>query len=154
MEVEGGIFFNTFCKLILNLILFFLVKCTGDLLTFVGMSSRSINFETVFLDPSLPETSNLPSVFMFAECILSDTRQTRSLPIAALKTFGKKHSANLIFDECFLYTRQTSSLPSVLFLPSVFSAALDKEFVRRVPKLIHSTNIKTLGKFDVSGSEG
>ena len=50
---------------------------------------------------TLPETSNLPSVFMFAECILSSTRQTRSLPSAALKTLGKnKHSVNRRFTEC------------------------------------------------------
>ena len=37
-------------------------------------------------------------------------------------------------------------------MPSVFSAALGKELVCRVPERIHSTNIKTLGKIDVSGS--
>ena len=52
----------------------------------------------------------------------------------------------------FFDTRQTSSLPSV-FLPSVFSAALGKELIRRVPEGIHSTNIKRLGKFEDSGSE-
>ena len=36
---------------------------------------------------------------------------------------------------------------------SVFSAALDKELVRRVSERIHSANIKTLGKIDVSDSE-
>jgi len=44
-------------------------------------------------------------------------------------------------------------LPSVFFA-SVFSATLGKELVRRVPEGIHSANLKTLGKFDVSGSEG
>ena len=41
---------------------------------------------------ALPETSNLPSVFVFTECILSGTRQTSSLPSAALKTLGKKNT--------------------------------------------------------------
>jgi len=36
---------------------------------------------------SLPETGSLQSVFMFAECIFSDTRQTSSLP-----SDMKKHS--------------------------------------------------------------
>ena len=39
---------------------------------------------------TLPETSNLPIVFRFAECIPSETRRTSSLPSAALKTLGKK----------------------------------------------------------------
>ena len=38
-------------------------------------------------------------------------------------------------------------------MPSVFSAALGKELVRRVPEGIHSANIKTLGKFEDSGSD-
>ena len=37
-------------------------------------------------------------------------------------------------------------------MPSVFSAALGKELIRRVPEGIHSANIKTLGKFVDSGS--
>ena len=38
---------------------------------------------------------------MFAECILSDTRQTSSLLSAALKTLGKKkHSVKRRFAEC------------------------------------------------------
>ena len=37
-------------------------------------------------------------------------------------------------------------------LPSVFSAALGKELVRQVSEGIHSANIKTLSKFDISGS--
>ena len=41
-------------------------------------------------DEALPETSNLPSVFVFAECILSGTRQTSFLPSAVLKTLGKE----------------------------------------------------------------
>ena len=41
---------------------------------------------------TVPETSNLPSVFMFIECILSDTRQTSSLLSVALKTLGKKRT--------------------------------------------------------------
>ena len=61
----------------------------------------------------------------------------------------------------FFNTRQTTSLPSVFVLtlgktpclPSVFSAALGKELVHRVPEGIHSANIKTLGKFEDSGSE-
>ena len=49
---------------------------------------------------SLPETSNLPSVFIFAECIPSGTRRTSSLPSAELKTLGKeKHSTNRGFAE-------------------------------------------------------
>ena len=44
---------------------------------------------------TLPEFSNLPSVFMFAKCISSGTQQTSSLPSADLKTLGKKkHSVN------------------------------------------------------------
>ena len=39
------------------------------------------------------------------------------------------------------------------FLPSVFRVALSKELIHCVPEGIHSTNIKTLGKFDVSGSD-
>ena len=39
----------------------------------------------------------------------------------------------------------------MFFLPSVFSIAPGKEFVCRVPEEIHSANVKTLGKFDVSG---
>ena len=37
-------------------------------------------------------------------------------------------------------------------MPSVFSAALGKELVRRVSEGIHSANIKTIGKFEDSGS--
>ena len=50
---------------------------------------------------TLPESSNLLSVFMFAECISSDTRRTSPLPCAALKTLGKKN------------TRQREGLSSV-----------------------------------------
>ena len=39
-------------------------------------------------------------------------------------------------------------------MPSVFSVALSKKLSRRVFEKIHSANIKTLGKFDVSGSAG
>jgi len=38
-------------------------------------------------------------------------------------------------------------------MPSVFSAALGKELVRRVAEGIHSAYIKTLGKFEDSSSE-
>ena len=38
-------------------------------------------------------------------------------------------------------------------MPSVFSAALGKDLVRRVPEGIHSVNIKTLGKFEDFGSD-
>ena len=40
----------------------------------------------------------------------------------------RKHSANPLFAECF-------------FLPSVFSAALGKELICRVPEIIHSANL-------------
>ena len=69
-----------------------------------------------------PKTSNLPSVFMFAECIPSGTQRTSFLSSAALKTLSKKN------------TRQTGGLPSVKKntrqiggLPSVFFFALGKE---------------------------
>ena len=42
------------------------------------------------IEDALPKTSNLSSVFMFAECIPSGTRQTSSLPSAELKTLGKE----------------------------------------------------------------
>ena len=70
---------------------------------------------------------------LFAECFF-DTRQTPSLP------------------SVFFYTRQTHSLSSFFFWPSVFRAALGKELVLRVPEGIYSANIKTLGKFEDSGS--
>ena len=54
----------------------------------------------------------------------------------------------------FFLTLGKPPLYRVFFLLSVFSAALGKELVCRVPERIHSTNIKTLGKFDVSGSVG
>ena len=95
-----------------------------------------------FLYQSLPETSNLPSVFMFAECILSGTQQTRSLPSATLKTLGKEEVCRVFF----LHSAKRS------ICLSVFVAALGKELVRRVPEGIHSANIKTLGKFENSGS--
>ena len=44
------------------------------------------------------------------------------------------------------------TLGKPLSLPSVFRIALDKEFVCRVPEGMHSANIKTLGKFEISGS--
>ena len=60
---------------------------------------------------------------MFAECILSDTRQTSFLPSAALKTLGKKkHSVKRRFAECkktlskegvcrvFFYTQQRNKI--------------------------------------------
>jgi len=48
---------------------------------------------------------------MFAECILSDTRQTSSLPSAAQKTLGKKkHSAKRKFAECKKNTRQRNKI--------------------------------------------
>ena len=52
---------------------------------------------------TLPESKALPSVIFFAECILSDTRQTISLPSAKLKTLGKDSD-----------TRQTLCLSSAL----------------------------------------
>ena len=39
-------------------------------------------------------------------------------------------------------------------MPSIFSAALGKDLVRRVSEEIHSANIKTLDKFEDSGSVG
>ena len=49
-------------------------------------------------------------------------------------------------------TRQTPLFAECFFFPSVFKIALGKEFVCRVPERIHSANIKTLSKFDISGS--
>jgi hypothetical protein len=53
---------------------------------------------------------SLPRVF-------SGTRQSSSLPSATQKTLGKrKHSANKLFAECFIFdTRQRVSLSSVFF---------------------------------------
>ena len=50
-------------------------------------------------------------------------------------------------------TRQTPIFVECFFLPSDFRIALGKEFVCRVPEGMHSANIKTLGKFEDSGSE-
>ena len=64
-------------------------------------SAHVFNSSFTHYPSPLPETSNLPSVFMFAESILSDTRQTSCLPSAALKTFGKKkRSVKSRFAEC------------------------------------------------------
>ena len=53
---------------------------------------------------SLLETDFLPSARDFAECQMSDTRQSLSLPSATLarqrKTLGKKVFANIFFAEC------------------------------------------------------
>ena len=65
---------------------------------------------------SLPETSNLPSVFIFAECINSGTRRTSSLPSAALKTPDKKKpQQNGGLPSVKKNTRQREGLPSVFF---------------------------------------
>ena len=96
---------------------------------------------------------------MFAECILSGTRQIRSLPSAALKTLGKKkhsvkrrfaeckkkhsakmgfakHSAKMGFAECFFYTRQRSK---IFFLRK-------KEKKKMKKKLYRVPRFRTLGK--------
>ena len=43
-------------------------------------------------------------------------------------------------------------MPSAIILPSVVSAALDKQLFCRVPDGMHSVNILALGKSPVSGS--
>ena len=78
----------------------------------------------------LQETGSLPSVFIFAECISSDTRQTSSLPSAAKKTLGKiialgKQTLCRVlkkntrqrskFVECFFCTRQISKFAECFF---------------------------------------
>jgi len=86
----------------------FEIKCNAESITFVDdcdaviseHNSKDICTSNLYIY-SLPETLNLPSVFMFAECIFLGTRQTRSLPSAALKTLGKKkHSVKRRFAEC------------------------------------------------------
>ena len=52
----------------------------------------------------------------------------------------------------FVSTRQRVCLPSAIILPSVFFAALDKEFVCRVSDRMHSANIYALSKYAISGS--
>ena len=47
-------------------------------------------FPFISLKRPLPESSNLRSVYLFAECIPSGTRRTNSLPSAILKTLDKK----------------------------------------------------------------
>ena len=87
-------------------------------------SAHVFNSSFTHLPVPLPETSNLLSVFMFAECILSGTRQISSLPSATLKTLGKKkhsvkrrfaecqkkHLTKMGFAECFFDTRQRSKI--------------------------------------------
>ena len=93
---------------------------------------------------TLPETSNLPSVFMFAECILSGTRRTNSLPTAILKTLSKKNTRQREeFVECQTKnTRQIEGLPSVTKKhsakggsPSVLKSTLGK--VKKYRKKTH-----------------
>ena len=67
--------------------------------------------------PLPPETSNLSSVFIFTECILSGTRQTSYLPSAALKTLGKE-------EVCQVSKKNTQQREGLL---SVFFFALGKE---------------------------
>jgi len=110
------------------------------------VSDESHDFE-----PPLPDTSNLPSVFMFAEYIPSDTRRTCSLPSAALKTLGKKktlgkdgvcrvskekHSAKIKFAECKKNTRQRNK---IFFLEK-------KEKKKNEKKLCQVLRSRTLGK--------
>jgi len=84
---------------------------------------------------ALPETSNLPSVFMFAECIPSGTRQINSLPSAILKTLGKKNTRQRWdFVEC-----QTKNTRQIGVLPSVTKNTRQKGRFAECPKI-------TLGK--------
>ena len=129
-----------------------------------------------FSSPSFPEKKDfisLPSVLDLG------TRQSFFFIFFLLLLFQKKrfyffaecpisgHSAKFFFHFFLLLLSQKkyfTSLPSVkktlgkpplyrvFFLPSVFSAALGKDLVCRVPEKIHLANIKTLGKFDVFGS--
>ena len=58
-------------------------RCTClDLLLHISIRRRELNC-------TLPETADLPSAKIFAECIISGTRQTSSLPSAAKNTLGK-----------------------------------------------------------------
>ena len=73
---------------------------------------------------TLPETLNLLSVFMVAECIPSDTRRTRSLPSTALKTLGKKNTRqNQRFAECQAKNTRQRGVCRVFFF------ALGKEII-------------------------
>ena len=87
---------------------------------------------------------------MFAECILSDTRQINFLPSAALKTLGtKKHSVNRRFAECKKNTRQRGSLPSVFFFAlgkEIKPFFLGKEKKKMKKKLCQVSRSRTLGK--------
>jgi len=98
-----------------------------------GFSSES-NF---YRDPSLPESKALPSVIFFAEYILSDTRQTISLPSVKLKTLGKNSD-----------TRQTLCLLSALLKKTLSKHSDTRQFYwKTLGKLRHSANMgKTLGK--------
>ena len=86
--------------------------------------------------------------FIFFLLFLSHKKYFTSLPSAKKKTLGKPPLCRVFF-----LTLGKPPFCRVFFLPSVFSAALGKELVCRVPKRIHSANIKTLGKVDVSGSD-
>ena len=87
------------------------------------------SFFFIFYSPSFSEKDfiSLPSVFLI---------------------LGKQPLCRVFL---FWYSAK-SPVCRVFFLPSVFSAALGKELVRRVPEGIHSANRKTLGKFQDSDS--
>ena len=104
-------------------------------------------------------------LLFFAECFRSEHSAKFFFNFFSFPFFQKK----VFISICRVYffnTRQTTSSPSVFvltlgktpclssfFLPSVFSTALGKELVCRVPEEIHSANIKTHGKFEDSGSD-
>ena len=114
--------------------------------------------------PSVPDRCTRQSFFSFFLPSVLDlsTRQSFFFIFFLLLLFQKKDFISL--PSVKKNTWQTPSLPSVFFtlgklplyrvffLPSVFRAALGKELVCRVSNRIHSANIKTLDKFDVSGS--
>jgi len=86
---------------------------------------------------SLPETGSLPSARWFAKCNFSGTRQRSSLPSAK-----KKHSANKLFAECFLW----HSAKKVF--AECFTLALGKESLCRVFLVLHTANKIYKAHFD------
>ena len=74
-------------------------------------------------------------VYLFAECQKNNTRQS------FVRRVSEKN------------TRQTSKLPSIFFLLSVFCATLGKKVVCRVPDKWHSANSLTLGDYGLSRSD-
>ena len=99
-------------------------------------------YDNISIHLTLLETSNLPSVFTFAECIPSGTRQINSLPGAILKTLGKKtlgkelksfsgkEKEEIFFDECSDLEHSTNKKEKKMekkTLPSAPSGTLGKQ---------------------------